>query len=254
MKRNLISTFSMGLCVFVSAPAFSAEPTTHWSYTGKTDPTHWADGNPQNAACKTGQRQSPIALSDATASPVQEKDFTINYKPSTVYLVNNGHTIQANAEGQADSVTYKGINYKLAQFHFHTPSEHTLNGKRFPMELHLVNKGDDNTFTVIGVFVKKGKRNQELASVFSELPGRQTSEGVSGPAAQVDLAMLLPSNKKAFVYSGSLTTPPCSETVNWVVLEQPIEMSFEQINRFKAIFPDNHRPLQAVLNRKVEQQ
>ncbi|AMO95764.1 eukaryotic-type carbonic anhydrase family protein [Collimonas fungivorans] len=248
MKRHLKSALTGALLASAAASAFSSETTVHWSYQGKTDPTHWAEGMPENAACRSGRQQSPIALSETSAKRVASKDFTIDYEPGSVALLNNGHTIQANVDDANDTVNYKGEAYKLDQFHFHTPSEHTLDGKSYPMELHLVNKGSNGKITVVGIFIKEGKENPALQPVFADLPATQTS---SGRHAQVDIAALLPSDKKALVYSGSLTTPPCSELVNWIVLEQPVEMSRQQISAFKAIFRDNHRPLQKLNHREV---
>ncbi|HWW05198.1 carbonic anhydrase family protein [Collimonas sp.] len=239
------------LLVSAAAAALASETAAHWSYQGKTDPTHWAEGNPENAACQSGRRQSPIALSESTAKRVASKDFSIQYEPGTVTLVNNGHTIQANVREANDTVNFKGQTYKLDQFHFHTPSEHTIDGKSYSMELHLVNKSNDGKITVVGIFIKEGKENQALESAFADLPARQTW---TGRQAKVDITALIPNDKKALAYSGSLTTPPCSEMVNWIVLEQPIEMSKQQIAAFKAIFHDNHRPLQKLNHRDIDEE
>ena len=190
-------------------------------------------------------------MSEASATRVASKDFTIDYEPGSVALRNNGHTIQANVDDANDTVTYKGEVYKLDQFHFHTPSEHTFDGKSYPMELHLVNKSSNGKITVVGILIMEGKENPALEPVFADLPAHQTS---AGRQAQVDITALLPNDRKALVYAGSLTTPPCSEPVNWIVLEQPIEMSREQIAAFKAIFHDNHRPLQKLNHRDVSEE
>jgi len=254
MKRLLksaLSTLTVSLLLTAAASPFAAETAAHWSYQGKTDPTHWAKGNPENAACRSGHRQSPIALSATTARHIASKDFTVQYEPGTITLVNNGHTIRANTSDASDTVSFKGEIYKLDQFHFHTPSEHTLDGKSYPMELHLVNKSSVGKITVVGIFIKEGKENSALESAFGDLPARQTW---AARHAKVDLAALIPSDKKALIYSGSLTTPPCSEMVNWIVLEQPIEMSKQQIAAFKAIFHDNHRPLQKLNHRDIDEE
>ena len=254
MKNILASTITGILLATAATSAFSNtsnETGVHWSYEGKADPTHWADGVPENAACRSGQRQSPIALSETSATHVASKDFALHYKPGSVALLNNGHTIQANVGDADDTVSYKGEIYKLDQFHFHTPSEHTFNGKSYPMEMHLVNKSEAGKITVVGIFIMEGKENPVLEPVFADLPARQAS---AGRQVQVDIAGLLPNDRKALVYSGSLTTPPCSEQVNWIVLEQPIEMSKQQIAAFKAIFHDNHRPLQNLNHREISEE
>ena len=251
MKRLLKSAIATSLLATAMTSAFSTETGVHWSYHGKADPTHWADGVPDNAACRSGHRQSPIALSETTAQRVASKDFAIHYEAGSVALLNNGHTIQANVSDANDTVTYKGESYKLDQFHFHTPSEHTLDGKSYPMELHLVNKSSSGQITVVGIFIQEGAENPVLEPVFVDLP---TTQATAGRQAQVDIAGLLPSDEKALVYSGSLTTPPCSESVNWIVLEQPISMSKQQIAAFKAIFRDNHRPLQKLNHRQISEE
>ncbi|PFH12068.1 carbonic anhydrase [Collimonas sp. PA-H2] len=251
MKRFLTSALAGGLLASAMTSAFSSETGVHWSYAGKADPTHWADGVPENAVCRSGQRQSPIALSEASAERVASKDFTIHYEAGRVALLNNGHTIQANVSDANDTVVFKGETYKLDQFHFHTPSEHTLDGKSYPMELHLVNKSSSDQITVVGIFIQEGEENPALEPVFADLPATQAT---AGRQAQVDIAALLPNDKKALVYSGSLTTPPCSESVNWIVLEQPIAMSRQQITAFKAIFHDNHRPLQKLNGRQISEE
>lgn len=251
MKKLLRTAIAGSLLATAMTSAFSNETGVHWSYQGKTDPTHWADGVPANATCRSGLRQSPIALSEASAQRVASKDFAIHYEAGSVTLLNNGHTVQANVSDANDTVTFKGESYKLDQFHFHTPSEHTLDGKSYPMELHLVNKNSAGKITVVGVLIKEGEENPALQPVFADLPARPDS---SEKQARVDLAALLPNDTKALVYTGSLTTPPCSEPVNWIVLEQPITMSKQQISAFQAIFHDNHRPLQKLNQRQVSEE
>ncbi|NKI69135.1 carbonic anhydrase family protein [Collimonas pratensis] len=251
MKKFLLSAIAGSLLATAMTPALASESGVHWSYHGKADPTHWADGVPANAACSSGQRQSPIALSEASAQRVASKDFTIHYEAGSVALLNNGHTVQANVSDANDTIVFKGETYKLDQFHFHTPSEHTLDGQSYPMELHLVNKSSSGRITVLGIFIKEGEGNPALEPVFVDLPA---SQATAGRQAQVDIAALLPNDKKALVYTGSLTTPPCSEPVNWIVLEQPITMSKQQIAGFKAIFHDNHRPLQKLNHRQVSEE
>ena len=140
--------------------------------------------------------------------------------------------------------------YKLVQFHFHTPSEHQFNGKNFAMELHFVHKDENNQLAGLGLMIKEGTENTYLKKAWNVLPTEKTIENVK-LAEPIDLMSLLPKNKNSFRYNGSLTTPPCSEAVKWVVLKEPIEMSKEQIDKFRKIFPDNHRPVQPLNEREV---
>jgi carbonic anhydrase len=233
--------------------AHSAAP--HWSYSGEHGPAHWGDVAPEDAACGNGTSQSPIDLSASKAKTGKNGAFKINYEPGAVALLNNGHTVQADVSDAADTISFNGASYTLAQFHFHTPSEHTVNGKHFPLEIHFVNKDAAGHIAVLGVFVKAGAENKLLAPVFSSLPAKATPAGThAGQPVQVDIAAVLPKDHQAYVYSGSLTTPPCSEGVSWIVLAQPIEMSNGQIDAFKKIFHDNHRPVQNVGGREVDRE
>lgn len=224
----------------------------HWSYSGEAGPAHWSALAPAFTACTMGKAQSPIDLESHDAKAGKPGEFHIDYEMGTVSLVNNGHTVQANVSDAKDTVIFHGDTYRLAQFHFHSPSEHTADRKRFPLEIHFVNQNDHKRVVVVGVFVELGKKNDNLASLFSSLPAARDASPNLKPPVPVDLAAALPKNHEAYVYSGSLTTPPCSEGVRWIVLSHPIQMSQDQINAFSMIFPDNHRPLQKLNGREID--
>jgi len=238
-----------GLLVFsFGSVASAAEQHSHWSYAGKTGPKEWAALSEENRLCAAGQEQSPIALQRRKASHLADRDVAIRFGKTAGKLHNNGHTIQMDvSDGTHNVVAFKGGDFQLAQFHFHTPSEHHLDGKAFPMEMHLVSKDSSGKITVVGVLIKAGKQNAALAPLFAALPG---SEGASRDV-EIDLAAVMPSNHKALLYTGSLTTPPCSDRVNWVVMEEPIQMSHQQIAAFQKLFHDNHRRIQPTNKRKV---
>ncbi|PIC64663.1 carbonic anhydrase [Sporosarcina sp. P13] len=224
----------------------------HWSYEGENGPEYWGDLDPTNAICTNGQEQSPINIETAKAEQDDEvEELKFNYAPTNFSLANNGHTIQGNPVAINNSIVVDGEEYKLAQFHFHTPSEHQFNGQNFDMELHLVHKSAENELAVIGLMIKEGATNIALEQSWKVLPENVTTEDVKVTEA-IDLMGLLPENKQTFRYEGSLTTPPCSEDVEWIILEQPIEMSKEQIDLFRQIFKDNHRPVQLLHDREVE--
>lgn len=225
--------------------------SSHWSYEGETGPEYWGDLDPANAVCTNGKEQSPINIEMAkTEKDDKIEKLKFNYTPTNFSLANNGHTIQGNPAAIDNSIVVDGEEYMLAQFHFHTPSEHEFNGQGFDMELHLVHKSANNELAVIGLMIKEGSNNPVLEQAWNVLPKEVTTKDVTVTEA-IDLIGLLPENKQTFRYEGSLTTPPCSEEVEWIVLEQPIEMSKEQIDLFRQIFEDNHRPVQPLNDRDV---
>ena len=242
IRRALAGLFAFGLC-----SAASALEHGHWSYGGKTGPAEWAALAPDNVACKTGQLQSPVDLPAAKAKALAQHDVEIRYGKAAGRLVNNGHTLELDLEGASDNkVVHQGVEHRLAQFHFHAPSEHHIDGRAFPMEMHLVNKAADGAITVVGVMIRAGRKNEALAPVFAKPP----KAGDARRDLEIDLAAVLPADRKALLYTGSLTTPPCSEQVHWVVLERPIEMSRAQIDAFRRLFRDNHRPIQPLNGRE----
>ncbi|MBB4866273.1 carbonic anhydrase [Pseudomonas nitritireducens] len=249
-------TFSLrvlSLIAVFAVPYVHAEGA-HWSYHGEQGPDHWGqEGSP---LCRSGDHQSPIDISAVhhALSKADSRALQLNYGKSAVTLVNNGHTIQATPGPMAnDWITYRGTVYQLAQFHFHTPSEHSINHQRYPMELHLVNKASNGDLLVIGLMLAEGKQNAELASLTQALPARSGETFELDRAHSPDLSALIPENSHHYFYQGSLTTPPCSEGVQWVLFDTPVQLSKEQIERFARIIGDNHRPLQNVNGREVDE-
>jgi carbonic anhydrase len=228
--------------------AQAAEPAhAHWDYAGKAGPTHWGELEHDFASCKLGKLQSPIDIRGAKAAKLAPLGF--HYHGGAGEIVNNGHTVQVNlADG--GSLDLASGNYKLVQFHFHTPSEESINGKRYPLVAHLVHKNDAGDLAVVAVLFKEGKENAALKQVFAELPGKA---GDKHPlASEIDLATLLPAKHGYYAYMGSLTTPPCSEGVHWQVLKQPVELSKGQLASFRKLYAMNARPLQPLNGRAVE--
>lgn len=227
---------------------------THWSYEGKTGSEHWGELDPTFSACVNGTEQSPINIEISQINPNKVLDkIDINYQPTKFTLMNNGHTIQANFKAENNSIILDGTTYNLVQFHFHTPSEHQFNGKNFDMELHLVHKNDTGNLAVLGIMIKEGKENKALSNIWANLPEKETEKDIELNTT-VNLPSLLPNDQKSFIYNGSLTTPPCTEEVKWIVLEQPIDMDREQIDAFQKIFSDNHRSAQPLNDREVTKQ
>lgn len=236
-----------GLFVVSLCTAATAVEHAHWSYAGKTGPSQWAALAPDNTLCKAGRQQSPIDLHAAQARALAQHDAAIHYGKVAGHLLNNGHTLQFDVAGESgNAVVFQGREHRLDQFHFHAPSEHRLDAKAFPMELHLVNRNAEGGIVVVGVLIKAGKKNEALAPIFVQPP----KAGAAGRDRKLDLAALMPADHRVLLYTGSLTTPPCTEQVQWVVLEQPIEMSRAQISAFRRLFSDNHRPVQPLNGRE----
>lgn len=222
-----------------------------WSYDEFTGPEHWGEIDSRNAACVNGSEQSPINIEFSQVKADKKlKRNQIYYKPTTFTLLNNGHTIQAEATIESNSIIVEGNVYKLSLFHFHTPSEHQFNGQNYDMELHLIHSDNNGNLAVLGVMIEEGRENKILASIWDILP-KGENEKVISEKYLIHLQDLLPQNQVSFHYSGSLTTPPCTEKVKWIVFEQPIEMSKVQIQAFKQIFLDNHRPIQTLNEREI---
>ncbi len=211
----------------------------HWSYEGEAGPQNWGDLQADFKVCKLGVEQTPIDLSGGIKGDAGSVEF--DYKPLPLRIVNNGHTIQVNADAGCSCVI-GGTRYELQQFHFHHPSEHLLAGKGFDLEAHFVHKSSAGALAVVGVFIRPGAANAALQAIFDEMPKTEGPELKSGGA--IDPAALLPKAGGYFRYIGSLTTPPCSEGLTWTVYREPVEASVEQIRQFAALFPNNARPVQ----------
>jgi carbonic anhydrase len=244
-----------------SAPASAkqlvpAPQTPHWGYGAEHGPAEWGELCPEFSACRGGRSQSPIDISAATsaalpalATAYAPAQLSIVHHEHHADVVNNGHTVQVNyPEGSTLSVG--GETYDLLQYHFHSPSEHTLEGRHFAMEMHLVHKSADGKLAVIGAFIEEGPANAAFEPVWANLP-REKGVEVHLEHVQVDVDELLPNDRTSYRYDGSLTTPPCSEGVKWFVLANPVALSSAQIAAFRAIVHDNNRPTQPLNDRKI---
>jgi carbonic anhydrase len=234
-----------------------AAPTTaHWDYGPEHGPAHWASLSPDFATCASGRRQSPIDIVKANSGPVAALET--RYAPAQLRVVhhehvadgvNNGHTVQVNYAG-ADMLTLGDERFDLQQYHFHSPSENTVDGKHYPMEMHLVHRSTAGHLAVIGVFIEEGAENPAYAPVWSNLPKRQGTE-FHLEHVTVNVDDLLPKERTSWRFEGSLTTPPCSEGVKWLVLTQPVQLSAPQIAAFRAVIDGNNRPTQPLNGRRI---
>lgn len=247
MKKLALLLLIVGLMMTVSplAQPLFAEGPVHWTYEGTEGPEHWGDLSHDFELCKIGAQQSPVDI--PANAPTNPGDLTFHYQPSALSILNNGHTIQANYDA-GSTMTVAGKTYNLAQFHFHIPSEHELNGELKAMELHLVHQATDGELAVVGILLVPGQENAALAPVFGNLPANQ-QDAAPVAGATVNASDFLPADHTFYRYDGSLTTPPCTEGVKWQVMQNPVEVSQAQIDAFKAIFPEDARPAQPLGNR-----
>lgn len=218
----------------------------HWAYSGEGGPLEWGSLEPKFSLCASGKTQSPINVTSSvnSADPAALKFF---YRSAHVAFKNNGHTLQADINPGL-YFERDGIKFELLQFHFHSPSEHKVDGVGTPLELHLVHKDTQGNLGVIGFMIDEGTENAVFAPVWSGLPNGAGKKQYGNK--NIDLASLLPASVEHFNYSGSLTTPPCSEGVNWFVLKKHIQFSKEQIALYNAILSGTARPLQPLNARR----
>jgi carbonic anhydrase len=220
----------------------------HWAYAGDTGPESWGRLKPEFQTCMLGKRQSPIDIRDGI--PVQLDPIQFDYRPSGFRVIDNGHTVQVNVE-PGNSITVGGRRFDLLQFHFHRPSEERINGRQFDMVAHLVHKDLDGRLAVVAVLMDQGKAHPLVQQVWNNLPLEKNQEQMA--QTNMDLNQLLPEHRQYYTYMGSLTTPPCSEGVLWMVMKQPASMSRDQVAVFSKLYPMNARPIQSVAGRLIKE-
>jgi carbonic anhydrase len=246
MNTFLLSVL-LGSLLFGSGATFAAD-TTHWTYSGEEGPEHWAKLTPEFAAC-AGKNQSPINLTGFIKADL--KPIKFSYQAGGNDILNNGHTVQVNYIA-GSSIAVDGIRFDLQQFHFHAPSENQINGKSYAMEAHLVHADKNGNLAVVALMFKEGGENKALARIWPLIP-HNAGEKNALPSP-FDAAQLLPSNHGYYRFNGSLTTPPCTEGVRWLVLKTPVSASKEQVGTFSHVMHHpNNRPVQPVNARPVLQ-
>lgn len=229
--------------------AAHAAGDVHWSYGGEAGPQAWGQLKPEFNVCAIGKRQSPINIEESATLQGPAEPLQFNYLPSSGTVVNNGHTIQVDLFGD-NSVTVRDSTFKLIQFHFHHPSEERVNYKGFSMVAHLVHKNLEGQLAVVAVLLDPGAANALIDKVWTHMP-LDAGDRVRLPTGLIDMNELLPKDQRYYQFMGSLTTPPCTEGVLWMVLKQPATVSPAQIKLFSQLFPNNARPVQAVNGRPV---
>lgn len=220
----------------------------HWAYEGRGGPENWGKLSQENILCDSGQRQSPIDIREGIR--VDLDPIIFSYRPSHFRIIDNGHTIQA---GLSDNrISLLGKDYELLQLHFHRPSEERINGKNFDMVAHLVHKSYDGKLAVVAILMERGNEHPLIQTLWNYLP-LEPHQDVFPPGVAIDLNQMLPVKREYFTYMGSLTTPPCTEGVLWLVMRTPIQVSPEQIGIFSRLYPNNTRPIQPAHGRLIKE-
>lgn len=242
MKRLvfLVITTSSSI-LFIS----HAHAKSDWSYKGKSGPEYWGKISSRYRACSDGNSQSPINITGGVN--VAQTKITYTYKGSGYEVVNNGHTLQVTTKPGSKIELEKQI-YNLKHMHLHTPGEHKISGRSYLMEAHLVHSDNKGTLTVIAVMFRSGRDNKSIAAILQSAPKKRGSNPLLKP---LNLSKLLPQNKDHFTYTGSLTMPPCTEGVRWIVMKNPITASDKQMKKLKQIMGANSRPIQPLNSRMI---
>ena len=221
---------------------------THWAYDGEFGPANWSKINAKWSQCGKGGRQSPIDIRDGMKVDLEKLAF--DYKPSSFSVIDNGHTVQVNVAG-GNFLTVQNRSYELQQFHFHRPSEERINGKSFEMVVHLVHRDAEGKLAVLAVLLERGAAHDMIQTVWNNLPLEK--HDTVQPSVVLDVAAMLPERRDYYTYMGSLTTPPCTEGVLWMVMKQPMQASPQQMAIFSRLYPFNARPVQAHSGRVIKE-
>ncbi|WP_309715260.1 carbonic anhydrase family protein [Armatimonas sp.] len=248
LRLTLLCGLAASLSIVSACGGVSPVLGTHWTYEGEEGPRHWAELAPDFAPCSDGHIQSPIDLIKPTLTDLTNLKFF--YQPSRLNAVNNGHTIQQTYDA-GSYIELDGVRYDLLQFHFHSPSEHTINGHYAEAEVHLVHKSADGKLAVVGIMIEKGAENAAIKVISDRYSDLALSGPIVASSVTLNATALLPTGQKTFRYEGSLTTPPCTEGVKWNVMVDPIHMSSAQLEGMKHLHEANNRPLQSLNGRPL---
>ena len=234
--------------VVKAAPPPPVPRGTHWSYEGDSGPANWSKINVDWGKCGNGNRQSPIDIRDGMKVELEQISF--DYHPSSFNVVDNGHTVQVGVSG-GNYITVQNRMFELQQFHFHRPSEERINGKAFEMVVHLVHRDAEGRLAVLALLLERGAPQATIQTVWNNLPLEKFE--TMQPSILLDPAELLPTRRDYYTYMGSMTEPPCSEGVLWMVLKQPVQASAAQMALFSRLYPLNARPIQPSNGRIIKE-
>ncbi|WOH38660.1 carbonic anhydrase family protein [Thalassotalea fonticola] len=241
--KNLLLTSAL---VFSSTVVAGGD--VHWGYSGEVGADNWAKLSPDNYQC-SGNNQSPVNLTgfiEAELSPIK-----FNYNAMAKEILNNGHTVQVNLNS-GSNINVDGNSFDLLQFHFHAPSENHINGTSYPLEAHFVHADKSGNLAVVAVMFEQGGENKGLMPAWQQMPKHEGDKHAL--TAKFNGADILPENKDYYRFNGSLTTPPCSEGVRWLVMKTPVQASKQQLKAFSSVLHEpNNRPIQATNARMILQ-
>jgi carbonic anhydrase len=242
-RRQMLKALAgLALCPLCAQTGFAAD----WSYEGTAGPANWGNIDAASKVCSAGTQQSPVDIVASVHAGLPPLGF--RWRGNADTIANNGHTIQVNFTGD-NKLTLGKESYALLQLHFHRPSEHLIGGKNFPMEAHFVHQHKSGALAVVGVLMTGERSNPVFKTIAATMPQQ------AGPAVKADKAInpnkLLPAKHSYYRYAGSLTTPPCAETVEWLLLTTPIAVADSDIAAFAKLYPMNARPAQKMNRRDV---
>jgi carbonic anhydrase len=238
----------VGSTFLLAGMACAGAGTAHWGYSGHEGPENWGSLAPEYALCAKGKNQSPVNLTGMVEAELPPISFS--YAPSPLDEIDNGHTIK-DSFSQGSSITVDGHTYNLLQVHWHTPSENQIKGKSFPMEAHLVHADKDGNLAVISVMYTRGTENHGIAAIWDKMPTK-TGATVKDDTVMINPMDILPANRDYYRFNGSLTTPPCTQGVLWMVMKESVQASEAQIAKFHDTFHhDTNRPVQPINARLV---
>ena len=252
VSRQALRTKSAALAAKTTdapSPMAPAHGDAHWAYDGARGPQAWADLKPEFATCGSGKQQSPINIDESQTLRGPAEAIAFDYSTSSASVVNNGHTIQIDMAGD-NGITVRGTRYQLLQLQFHHPAEERINHRGFPMVVHLMHKDHLGRQAVVAVLLEPGGANAVINHFWTYMP-LGPGDRVMMPRGTVDLTGLLPQDQRYYQFMGSLTTPPCTENVLWMILKQPVTLSPAQMRLFAQQFPNNARPVQPANGRLV---
>ncbi|XP_048527785.1 alpha carbonic anhydrase 1, chloroplastic-like [Triticum urartu] len=249
------------MCFLVTHACDTANGVS-FGYNGRTGPKHWGSLSPNFTVCSKGIYQSPINIvRDCVVHDPQMEPLKRYYTSTNATMIDNVFNIALRYNDTAGTVMVDGKKYKLKQLHWHSPSEHTINGKRFAVELHMVHYTDDGNITVVSILYRHGKPDHFLCQIKDKLAelsaeGCKAEKGDPLPVGVVNMKELMQGEDRYFRYVGSLTAPPCTENVIWNILGEIREMTKEQAVALMAplgkSYRQNSRPLQSLNGRTVQ--
>jgi carbonic anhydrase len=247
--NNVVKSLSLVLILALTSSITASEAEhgkAHWGYAGEGLPAHWGELKPEFHTCKDGVNQSPINLTGFVDANLTEIPF--DYKTGSTEILNNGHSVQINI-ASGSTIEVDGIKFELKQFHFHTPSENNINGNSFPLEAHFVHASKDGELAVVALMFEEGDENKMLGQLWDKMPMKA---GDKTKLEIADVTTILPKERDYYRFNGSLTTPPCTEGVRWIVVKKPTTVSKAQVEKFaKVMGHPNNRPVQGTNARMI---